>query len=77
MKHNYTENQLIQYIYGELSIFDKFEIEDAIENDEYLALDYKTLYSAYKYLPKVQFAPTEKSIANIIKYSSNSNFANA
>ena len=72
MKHNYTEDQLIQYIYGELSITDKFEIEHAIENDEYLALDYKELYSAYKYLPKVMFAPTDKSIAIILNYSKGS-----
>ncbi len=71
MKHNYTENQLIQYIYGELSITDKFEIEDAMENDEYLALDYKQLYRAYKYLPKVKFAPTDISVANVLNYSRN------
>ncbi len=77
MKHNYTEEQLVQYIYGDVSITEKFEIENAIENDEYLALDYKTLYSAYKLLPKAMFAPKQITITNVLKYSQNSNFAAA
>ena len=73
MKHNYTFNFLIKYLYGETGILKKLEIENAIENDNAIKKEFTKLKSAYKKLPKVSFYPTDNSIKKILEYSSQSN----
>ena len=65
MKHNYTFNFLIKYLYGETSILRKLEIENAIDENEVVKNEYKKLKKSYKKLPKVSFYPTDKTIKNI------------
>jgi hypothetical protein len=69
MEQTYTENKLIQFIYGECDILEKLEINDAIENDTFLKDAYLSLLDAYKMLPKVKFSPSRKTIENVISYS--------
>ena len=69
MKQTYTEEKLIQFIYGECDILERLEIQDAIENDIFLKDSYLSLLDAYKLLPKVKFSPSKRTIEKIIAYS--------
>lgn len=69
MKHNYTYNFLIRYIYGETALLKKLEIENAIEESETVAREYGILKKAYDLLPRVSFYPSEKTLNNILEYS--------
>lgn len=71
MEHNYTEQKLIQLIYGECDIFDRLEMEHSLENDLCLRENYDELYRAYKSLPKVKFSPLNSTLDNILKYGNN------
>lgn len=71
MEQNYTSNHLIQFIYNDLSVSDHFEVQDAIENNAQLKLEYAMLYNAYKQLPKVTFRPDNLSVNAILAYSKN------
>lgn len=69
MTHNYTPNMLVKYIYSETDLFETLEIENAIENDTDLRTRFESLNNGYKELPKVQFAPADESLENILLYS--------
>ena len=73
MKHNYTLNFLIKYLYGETSILKKLEIENELEEDKALKREFFKLKKAYKKLPKVSFYPTDNSIKKILEYSAQTN----
>lgn len=69
MTHHYTENQLIQFLYKECDLFDKLEMEFAMEDDSTLMETYEEFQSSFNMLPKVQFSPKKASIDAIIEYS--------
>jgi len=69
MEKDYTQEQLVQFIYRETTITDHFEIENAIEEDSGLRKVYNYLYQAYLELPKVQFIPSKRVVNNILDYS--------
>ena len=69
MTHHYTENQLIQFLYKECDLFDKLEMEFAMEDDSTLMETYEELQSSFNILPKVQFSPKNSIIDAIIEYS--------
>jgi len=71
MKHGYTFNILLKYLYKETSILKSLEIENAINGDIELKGKYARILQGFKCLPKVKFYPADKSIANILNYSSN------
>lgn len=71
MVKDFTLNKLIQFIYGETSLTERLEIENAIEEDEVLKKSYLDLYNGYKSYPKVKFFPKKSTIANILNYSEN------
>ena len=71
MAYAYTENKLIQFIYGECDFLERFEIKDAIENDTLLKDSYLSLLDAYRMFPKVKFSPSRETIDNVLKYSMN------
>lgn len=68
MKQCYTEENLIQLIYGECDIFERLEIEDSLKNDFCLKENYDELNKTYRTLPKVKFAPKNDTISNILMY---------
>ena len=70
MTHDYTPNMLVKYIYSETDLFETLEIENAIDNDVQLKESYLTLKNGYNMLPKVQFAPSQSAIDNILFFSS-------
>ena len=70
MTHDYTPNMLVKYIYSETDLFETLEIENAIDNDIQLKESYLHLKNGYNELPKVQFAPSQSAIDNILFFSS-------
>jgi len=68
MKQCYTEEKLIQLIYGECDIFERLEIEDSLESNLCLKNNYDELYKTYHTLPKVKFAPKNSTINNILMH---------
>ncbi|MGE5356240.1 MAG: hypothetical protein ACM3PT_08380 [Deltaproteobacteria bacterium] len=71
MDDTYNDESLIKYIYAETDIAERFEIEDAIENNSQLNKAFQKLYYAYKSLPRVLFRPSEKVVGNILAFSGN------
>ncbi|MBK9256530.1 MAG: hypothetical protein IPM42_13665 [Saprospiraceae bacterium] len=69
MKHAYTEEQLIRFMYKECDIFEKLEIEFAMEDDSTLMNSYQKLLHGIQALPGVKFGPSKSTINNILKYS--------
>lgn len=62
MTHHYTENQLIQFIYKECDLFDKLEMEFAMEDDSTLMETYTELMTSFHMLPRVQFSPKKVAL---------------
>jgi hypothetical protein len=73
MEQNYTEKNLIRFIYGECDALEKMEIENALEHDFALYGIYKNIHNSYKQLPKVKFKPKMGVINRILDYSNQSN----
>ena len=69
MEDGYTENQIIQFIYKECDLFEKLEMEFAMEDDSTLMASCEALMMGYKSLPKVSFSPKKSSIDAILSYS--------
>jgi hypothetical protein len=69
MDQTYTEESLIKYIYAETDIAERFEIENAIENNSQLNKAFLRLYYAYRSLPKVLFRPSERVVRNLLLFS--------
>jgi len=70
MTHCYISNNIILFLYNELSALDHIEVEYAIENDPTWRKKYLQLSKAHKKLPKVQFYPKNRVIKSILDYSS-------
>lgn len=70
MKHNYTPEKIIQFIYGEPEALEKMEIEYALSQNDELNHMFLNLYNSFKCLPKVKFYPSSKTMKNILEYSS-------
>jgi hypothetical protein len=70
MTKTFTKNDLILFIYNELSPDLKNEMRVAIACDEEMASDFYALKNAKFSLPKVTFKPSEKSISKIRAYMS-------
>jgi len=71
MEQTYTDHSLIRLIYGECSIPERFEIENAVEHDSKMKKSFMRLFLAYKSLPKVLFRPSKRVIENILLFSNN------
>lgn len=69
MKHNYTPELLIKYIYSEIDIADRLELEYAIENNSSLRAQYLDIYNSYKNVPKVAFSAKKSTLDSILNYS--------
>jgi hypothetical protein len=65
----YTEESLIRFLYNEADLFEKLELEFALEEDSTLLESYEHLNEGYASLPEIQFRPSEKTISKILAYS--------
>ena len=73
MKHSYTQNFLLKYLYKETKLFKTLEIENAIREDKTVGLQYKQLLKGFKLLPKVKFYPSEETMNAVLNYSNTTN----
>ena len=72
MTQKFTQNDLIRFIYKETSVRENLAIQEALNNDFDLFVEYQELYQAYLQLPKVTFDPSKAAIQNILQYSQRS-----
>lgn len=70
MEQDFTQNDLIRYIYKETSLIETLEIGFALEEDLSLMEQFKSLMQGYLQLPKATFAPSKVALQNILGYSS-------
>lgn len=69
MKKNFTQLDLIRFIYKETSATESMAISEAIDNDPLLAEEYETLYGGYQHLPKAKFSPKPMTLQSILRHS--------
>ncbi len=69
MESIYTDFSLIKYIYGDTGIAEKFEVEDALDNDSRLFYRFSKLLQVYKSLPRILFRPSNRVYNNLISFS--------
>ena len=69
MKQSFTQNYLLEIIYGERSFKEYVELDDAFIADPALRQEFRMLYDAQQALPKLNLSPDIQSINNILNYS--------
>jgi hypothetical protein len=69
MEQDYTQNQIIRYLYKEVNVFEHFEIEDAIEFNPTVRDQYKVIKKSFDQLAGLSMMPSSRSIKNILGYS--------
>lgn len=69
MKHCYTTNQIIKFLYRELPALEHLETEYAIENNPEWKEKYARLKGTFKVLPEVHFFPKQRAVKSILSYS--------
>lgn len=69
MKQNYTPEQLIQFIYLEFDLFDRLELEFALEEDSKLYDEYQQLVQTLVSLDECLMSPRQSLIENILQYA--------
>ena len=75
MKYHISADDLIRYIYQEVSFLEKMAIEKAMRHNSQLREDYQQLIAAQKSLNQiVDDNPNESALTRILAYSQLSNF---
>lgn len=70
--HNFTPEDLVQYLYQETSPSKTAEIKAALETDWSLREKLEVMKSAQAKLEPVNFSPREETIANIMEHADKS-----
>ena len=71
MKHRFTPNDLVRFIYKETSVTESLGITEALSEDRKLFEEYEALMGSYLQLPKAKFDPSKNTIQDILRYSEN------
>ncbi len=69
MEDTYTNDALVQFLYHEMSAVEAIEMAHAIEADEYLLSEFRSMQRAKSHLARVLFQPSSVSVNNILRYS--------
>ena len=67
--HNFTPEDLIQYLYNETSLEQTAQIKAALETDWSLREKFEVITSAQKRLEALKMSPSQKTIDNILNYA--------
>lgn len=67
--HSITQEELLQYMYGETSIEKTVAIQAALQTDWSLREQYNLLVAAQQNLEKVTLAPRKQAIDFILNYA--------
>lgn len=69
MQKIYTENDIVRYIYNEVSTPERKQIENALESDTYLMKVYAQMKEVVLKMDKVKFQPHPSSVELILEHS--------
>lgn len=69
MKHCFTPNHLVRYLYNEVSATERLDLEETLTQDYGLSEHYSELKAAYQQLPKVKFSPSAATLQEVLSYS--------
>lgn len=67
--HNFTLEDLVQYLYNETSLQKTAEIKDALDKSWSLREKLEVITSAQKRLEVLKLSPRKKTIENILNYA--------
>ena len=67
--HNFTPEDLLQYLYNETSPKQTAEIKAALESDWSLREKFEVITSAQKRLETLKMSPSQQTIDNILNYA--------
>jgi len=67
--HNFTPEDLLQYLYNETSPAQTAEIKAALETDWSLREKFEVITSAQCRLEALKMSPSQKTIDNILSYA--------
>ena len=67
--HNFTPEDLLQYLYNETSPAKAAEIKAALETDWSLREKFEVITSAQKRLEALKMSPSQQTIDNILLYA--------
>jgi hypothetical protein len=70
--HNFTTEDLLQYLYQETSIEKSAAISEALESDWKLKEAFQLIEESVKNLTGAQYSPRSKTIADIMSYAEKS-----
>ena len=70
--HNFTQEDLLQYLYNETSIEKTTAIKAALINDWNLREKFNLLSSVHQKLESIKLSPRKKTIDNILNYAEKS-----
>ncbi|MGG9960141.1 hypothetical protein [Ferruginibacter sp. SUN106] len=67
--HNFTPEDLLQYLYKETSPAQTAEIKAALENDWSLREKFEEITAAQNQLETLKMSPSQQTIDNILNYA--------
>ena len=67
--HNYTPEDLIQFLYGEMSHAEASAIEEALKKDWTLREKLAVIKTSQERLNTIQQSPRTEAVLNILKYA--------
>ena len=67
--HNFTPEDLLQYLYNETSPAQTAEIKAALESDWSLREKFEVITAAQKRLEALKLSPSQQTIDNILNYA--------
>ena len=70
--HNFTPEDLLQYLYNETSPIQTAQIKAALETDWSLREKFEVISSAKQRLEALKMAPRQETIDNILNYAERS-----
>jgi len=72
MQGNFTQNDLLKYLYAETDIVDAFMIEQALSSNYELKEDYTLFNNSKELLNEVKLSPSKATMDFIFAYSKKS-----
>ncbi|MEZ4986768.1 MAG: hypothetical protein R2795_17310 [Saprospiraceae bacterium] len=69
MKHIFTPEDLIAYLYSETTLAKRLAIQEALRRDPALSIELESLRIAQQQFPKVRFTAPKRSLNAILQYS--------
>jgi len=72
MQKNFTQNDLIKYLYAETDIVNAFMIEQALSSNFEMREDYTLFNNSKKLLDEVKLSPSKAAIDFVLAYGQKS-----